>query len=1096
MRCDTCGTELRSSARFCDTCGVPAASGAPRTRRNPREYTPRHLAEKILTQRSAIQGERKQVTVLFVDVKGSMDLLESVEPESWHGVMNRFFELLAEVIHGFEGTINQFTGDGVMALFGAPIGHEDHAQRACFAALRLREQLRSYSEELKRTQGLNFSVRMGLNSGTVVVGRIGDDLRMDYTAIGSVVGLASRMEQLAEPGTIYLTGTTAALVAGYCRLSDLGEFQIKGVREPTSVSQLEGQGPLRTRFDASLARGLTRFVGRVRERRRLEAALANLERGQGSVIGVAGEAGVGKSRLCFEFTESCRSRGIRVRRARAVAHGRMIPFLPVFELLRSILGVAEQDRDVDARRKIASTVLLLERELTDRLPLLFEFLGVGTGKAEDPKLDPDARRRQLIEVVMRLVRARGRREPAVFLFEDLHWLDRGSEAFLAVLAAIAEETRTLVLVNFRPGYRAEWMQQPCYTALALAPLGDRAVGQLLDEQLGRDASTAGLRRAIRARAAGIPFFVEEVVYSLLEAGVLERVGDACVKVKPIKHLEVPDTVTAIVAARIDRLSETEKRVLQTAAVIGRSFSSKLLGRVLELPEQQIFGVLHSLASLGFVYPESEQQLGEYRFKHPLTEEVAYDAQLARSRASLHAAVAREIEGLQPDAPSSNAALLAHHEEGAGRLLVAARWHARAAEWVGQRDVDAAHRHWDAAMSLAERTPESAERDELLLQAHFKLLELAWRLGFSREETYRIFLRGVGVAERRGERMSLAMLALGYAIYRGVIGDEDGEHRYASEAAALADEIGNVFVALTARVVMATALRFDGRLREAIEVADGVVEDRQETGDGDLVGLSPYTYILGLRGALHALCGRFDRASLDLERALARATEAGDSESLACVHGFASEHARCTGESLDAVAHARRMLDAAGRTGIPLLLVESYLSLGCALVLTTQWDDAVEALEQGLEIANSRGVMLGPKRRVLVALAEAYLGRGEEERARHLTEQLLAPPASGTLLVEIRARLVLARALLRLEGGKARDAIRTAIAHARLRVEQSGAQSLLPEIHRVLSEVAECDGDHGTRMRELREAHRLYGEMAALGHANRIARIIAQAGDSA
>jgi adenylate cyclase len=774
----------------------------------------------------------------------------------------------------------------------------------------------------------------------------------------------------------------------------------------------------------------------------------------------------------------------------------MIPFLPMFELLRGIFGITDGDGDLAARRKIAGTVLLRDAELTARLPLLFEFLGVADREAPPPELDPEARHRRLIEVVMRLVRARGRQEPAVFLFEDLHWIDPGSEAFLERLAEIAEETRTLVLVNFRPEYRADWMRQACYTALPLASLGERAVEELLDELLGRDPSTAGLRKRIRARAAGNPFFVEEVVYSLLEAGVLERAGDACRMVRPIERLEVPDTVTAVVAARIDRLNETEKRALQTAAVIGRSFSETLLGRVLGRPERELRDVLHVLTESGFVDEDSQHPFSEYAFRHPLMQEVAYGSQLAGQRERIHAAVARELEQLHSDRLDSNAALLAHHEEGAGRRLEAARWHRRAAEWVGIRDVDAAHRHWRAVMALAGQVPESAERDELQLQAHVWMQQLAWRLGFSEEETHRLFSSGVALAERRGERMTVVTLTLGYAIYRGVIGDEEGEYRYGAEAAALADEAGNLFFSLAARAVMASSLHFQGRLREAIEVADWAVGRRPDPAVGDRFWISPYTYLLGLRGVLHSLCGRFDSASVDLERALDLANESGDSESLGCVHGFAVQQARCTGETLSALAHARQMLHVAERTGIPLLLVDAYLSLGSALALSAQWDDSVEALEQALEIADSRRVLLGQKRRILAVLAEAYLGRNEHERARHIAEELLAAPAtSRALLVEISAQLVLARALLRVEGEKARDAAHAAISRAALLIEESGARSLAPEIHRALSEVAEHEGDRATRLRELREAHRLYREMAARAHADRIGPLIAQSSDS-
>src|SRR5207249_2494218 len=341
-----------------------------------RAYTPKHLAEKILASKSALEGERKQVTVLFADVKGSMELAERVDPEAWHRIMDRFFALLAEGVHRFEGTVNQFTGDGIMALFGAPIAHEDHARRACYAALHLTGELRRYANELRLREGFNFAVRMGLNSGEVVVGRIGDDLRMDYTAQGHTVGLAARMEQLAGPERVYLTEHTAALVAGFFRLRDLGPFAVKGVREPVRVYELEGLGPIRTRLEASRARGFSRFVGRDEEMKTLEAALGRALKDEGRVVGVAGDAGVGKSRLCWELAERCRARGIRFAEGHAPPHGKMIPLLSWIDLYRSYFGITEQDDDEAARDKIAGRTLRLDGSLAESLPILFDFLGV------------------------------------------------------------------------------------------------------------------------------------------------------------------------------------------------------------------------------------------------------------------------------------------------------------------------------------------------------------------------------------------------------------------------------------------------------------------------------------------------------------------------------------------------------------------------------------------------------------------------------------------------------------------------------------------------------------------------------------------------
>src|SRR5438067_8889596 len=379
MHCPSCGHDLRPGARFCDACGHPVGGVAPPERR---PHAPAHLAEKILASRGRLEGERKHVTVLFADVKGSMELAERVDPEAWHRILDRFFAILADGVHRFEGTVNQFTGDGIMALFGAPIAHEDHARRACAAALHLSAELGRYARELRLAEGLSFSVRMGLNSGEVVVGAIGDDLHMDYTALGATVGLAQRMEQLAEPGKVYLTEHTARLVEAFFPLDELGPFRVKGLRDPVRVYELEGPGVLRTRLDRSRARGLSRFVGREEETAVLETALGRVLEGQGCAVGVVAEAGVGKSRLCWEFIERARARGLVVHQAHCVPHGRMVPFLPILELLRGFFGISEQDGNDAARRKVAGTVLLLDPELTDALPLLFDFLGM-----------PDAERR-------------------------------------------------------------------------------------------------------------------------------------------------------------------------------------------------------------------------------------------------------------------------------------------------------------------------------------------------------------------------------------------------------------------------------------------------------------------------------------------------------------------------------------------------------------------------------------------------------------------------------------------------------------------------------------------------------------------------------
>ena len=611
MLCPACEHPNPEGSRFCNRCGANLGATPSSPRDAPRHYTPRHLADKILTTRSALEGERKQVTVLFADVKGSLNLATQLDPEEWHRIMDRFFQILASGVHRFEGTVNQYTGDGIMALFGAPIAHEDHARRACYAALHLTDELRRYADELRLHEELNLSVRMGLNSGEVVVGRIGDDLRMDYTAQGQTVGLAARMEHLAEPGKVFLTRHTADLVKGFFELRDLGETSVRGAEEPVRIYELEGIGQLRTRLDVSRSRGFSRFVGRDEEMAQLEAALELAINGEGGVVALIGEPGVGKSRVGFEFLERCRERGLPLYRSHALSHARSVPFLPVLELMRDYFGISEQDGD-----EIAGRAVRLDDSIADALPILFDFLGVPDPSQPAPLTDPSARESRLFEVVSRLLQARSAREPTVLMIDDLHWIDSGSERFIGHLVDSLPQTRTLLLLIFRPEYRAPWIARPYYRELSLSPLAPAATAQLLAELLGADPSVRKLPDLIEQRTEGNPFFIEEVVQALVDSGALVGARGAHRLAQPMEELRVPDSVQALLAARIDRLPESAKRLLQTAAVIGKQFGEALLEAVIELPRLELAVLLQRLLAGEFIYEEALYPEPEYSFKHP------------------------------------------------------------------------------------------------------------------------------------------------------------------------------------------------------------------------------------------------------------------------------------------------------------------------------------------------------------------------------------------------------------------------------------------------------------------------------------------------
>jgi class 3 adenylate cyclase len=678
QRCRACHAALRVGARFCDNCGAELAPSGPAPPPPTSARPPEHLTEKLRDARSAVVGERKQVTVLFADVQGSMEFLGELDPDDWRALMDRFVSIMAAGIHRFEGTVDKFTGDGVMALFGAPLTHEDHALRACLAALHLRDELASYAAQLRRERGLSFAVRMGLNSGEVIVGAVGEDLSLRYTAVGQTVGLAARIESLAEPGKAYLTERTAALVKGNFELADLGEFPIKGIARPVRVHELQGIGPRQTPASLSAARGLSRFVGRDEAIAELEGAGLHAAAGEGQVVGIVGEAGIGKSRLCHEFAQSWRSRGLPVYEAHGLAHREAVPNLPILELLRGRFGLRNSEDDAAVRAKVAGRLVLRDESFRDLLPLVFDFLGVSDPALPAPPVPPDTRRRQLLGVLDQLLLARSAEAPAVHLIEDLDRLDDGTHELLAGLVDGLPTTRTLLLVTFRPGYRAAWMERSYFTQISLRPLGPDAASELLTDLLGSDPSLDQVAKLVASRGEGNPFFLEELVRTLVEKGNLDGSRGAYVLARQVDEMAIPETVEAVLAARIDRLAEREKTTLQTAAVIGRGFSEPLLRRVCGVSEREATASLRALVAGEFVLQRALYPQAEYMFKHALTQEVAYRSLLRARRAQLHAAVARAIQEVEQDRLAQDAALVAHHWEAAGDSQEAERWRARAA----------------------------------------------------------------------------------------------------------------------------------------------------------------------------------------------------------------------------------------------------------------------------------------------------------------------------------------------------------------------------------------------------------------------------------
>jgi class 3 adenylate cyclase/tetratricopeptide (TPR) repeat protein len=664
----------------------------------PESYTPRHLAEKILTSKSALEGERKQVTVLFADLKGSMELLADRDPEEARKLLDPVLERMMEAVHRYAGTVNQVMGDGIMALFGAPVGHEDHAVRACYAALDMQAAIRRYADDMRRTHGAKVQVRVGLNSGEVVVRAIGSDLRMDYTAVGQTTHLAARMEQLADPGATLLTADTLRLADGYIEVKPLGPVPVKGLEAPVEVYEMVGAGPLRSRLGAAAARGLTRFVGRESELEQVRQALGRAVAGHGQVVAIVGEPGVGKSRLVWELTHSHRTHGWLIVQASTLSYGKATPYLPVIELLKSYFQIEDRDDPRKVREKVTGKLLALDRALEAALPAFLTLLNVPVEDTTWQAHDPPQRRQRTLDAIERLLLRESQVQPLLLVFEDLQWMDSESQALLDGLVDRLPTARVLLLVDYRPEYQHGWDGKTYYVRLRLDPLPREGAEELLQVLLGTDVGLLPLKRVLIERTEGNPFFLEESVRTLVETGVLVGERGAYRLTKAPDTIQVPGTVRAVLAARIDRLRDEPKRLLQTASILGREAPLRLLTAIWEGPGE-LGPHLGELTRLEFLYEQIEVGDTRYVFRHALTQEVAYASLLTSRRQSLHSAAGRALETFDPEAKPYT--LLAHHFRAAGDLEKALTYHTCAADAARQvYAVKEALEHYTGALEAA------------------------------------------------------------------------------------------------------------------------------------------------------------------------------------------------------------------------------------------------------------------------------------------------------------------------------------------------------------------------------------------------------------
>jgi predicted ATPase/class 3 adenylate cyclase len=971
---------------------VPASAPAPDQYRAPLIYTPPYLAEKILTSRSALQGERKQVTVLFADIKDSTELIRDLDPEAAQQLLDPALHTMMAAVHRFEGTVNQVLGDGIMALFGAPIAHEDHALRACYAALAMQAALREHTEAVRRQHGLELRIRVGLNSGEVVVRAIGNDLHMDYSAVGQTTHLAARMEQLATPGTIRLTAATLRLVEGLVRVQALGPIPVKGVTEPVEVFDLVGASAVRRRLQAAAARGLTRFVGREAELATLRQALEQASAGHGQVVAIVGEAGVGKSRLVYEGVQAHRMQDWRVLESASVSYGKATLYFPVVDLLKRYAHVEDTDEPRTVRAKVTGQILTLDETLQETIPALLWLLDVLPDDSPFRTLEPPQRRQRTLTALKRVLLHESQVQPLLLVFEDLHWIDTETQALLDSLVDSLPTARLLLLVNYRPEYQHGWGSKTYYTQLRLDPLPPAGAEAVLDALLGQDPGLAPLKRLLIAHTQGNPFFLEESVRTLVETGALVGESAAYRPAQDVPTIQVPATVQAVLAARIDRLPPDTKRLLQTAAVIGMEVSLPVLQAVAALSEEAQHTALAQLQAAEFLYETRLFPEHAYTFKHALTQQVAYQSLLTSTRQQVHQRIAQVFERHFAETVLTQPELLAHHYTEAECPEPAVAYWQKAGQRAVERSAHAeAISHLTRGLEVLTTLPDTRRRarQELGLQNTLGPVLMAIR-GWAAPEVEAIYARARALCQQVGETPQLFPALMGIGTFYMASGKLQTARELREQLLSLAQRQQEPVLLLHAHLALGATLFWLGELAQArVHLEQGIyLYDQNPSHSPSFVGDDPG--VSGRRLVALALwvLGYPDQALRRSREALTLAQELSHPFSLAFALAQATVLYYFRGEKQAAQEQAEAVIALAREHGFSRWEAWGTVIRGWVLAAQGQREEGIDQICQGLAAWQGTGQELG-RPFLLAMLAEAYGKVGQAEAGLSMIAEALA-----------------------------------------------------------------------------------------------------------
>lgn len=970
----------------------------PSSTQPPIAYTPPHLAERIRAA-TVTDGERKTITALFADLKGSTALIEGLDPEEARAIIDPVLQLMMEAVHRYEGYVAQALGDGIFALFGAPLAHEDHPQRALYAALRMQEEIRRYADTLRAKGYPPVQIRVGVNTGEVVVRSVRkDNLHADYVPVGHSINLAARTEQLATPGSILITAATYRLTDGYFTCKDQGKTQIKGVEEPLPIYEVLSAEPGRTRLQVAARRGLTRFVGRQRELEQLQRALAQAKAGSGQIVSVVGEPGVGKSRLVYEFKRTSHV-GVLVLEAYSASHGKGSLYLPVIELLKGYFDIQAGDDERKRREKVGGKVLMLDRGLEDTLPYFFVLLSIDEHSSPLQQMDPQIRRQRTFDALKKLFLRESLKQPLLVVVEDLHWIDRETQEFLDTFSEGIASARILLLVNYRPEYHHEWGRKTYYTQLRLAPLGKGEAEEFLTAVLGaaaearQTASFHAVKQLILEKTEGTPFFMEEVVQTLAEEGVLVGERGHYQLTRQVSMLQISPTVQGILAARIDRLATEEKALLQHCAVIGREFSFSLVKQVVAQPEAHLDRLLSSLRHKEFLYERLAFPEVAYLFKHALTQEVAYGTVLQERRKELHERTARAIESLYTENLEEHYAELAHHYSRGRNTEKAITYLQKAGQQAAQNSAHTeAIQSYTTALELLATLPETPDRMRQELSVQLTLAaSLQVTKGPSAPEVGNAYMRAQELCQHAGDARQLFSALHGVWLFHHVQADLTAARETGERLLTMAEGIRDVALLLEARRALGSTLLWQGEfslarihLEQAVtlfdEHAGGSLQLLSGGADPEIVCLCELARVLWLLGYPDQALRRSETA-LRLARTRAEPFSLG----FALIFAAGLYQLRCEGALTQ--QHADEGITLARQYGFAALLSAGTIRRGWALAEQGYAEEGLRDMQQGLTARQAAGAELAQPY-FLALLAEIHGKLGQEEQMQTLLSQAL------------------------------------------------------------------------------------------------------------